>query len=334
MSKKEQIVESFLSKGVLLTPQALEEIEKEPSYVNRQYSEFILTPSSLQSERIITSVSPSSELSTEDFVSYYRDRYEKLSKIIHNRIKKDFISINKISGSGTFYVIAIVKSINRQNNQIDIEDFTGKIKAKIDEKDIESIEVDDVLAFRISSSVIQEVYFPDAPLRPPSSGIGRAFFLPELCISEAPEKEVESVFRKLENQEGIMFIFEKKPDIEKISQLVNKYCKKMKRYVVDISSYPAFPSKGIMSNPLYIEVNKIKFLLTSSKDVLKKRHIGKIITSSIDSFVLEEIPDIIFSPGPPLTKNYKSTTLVSTGSLLSDPRIIIIDLSSREISKL
>jgi predicted phosphodiesterase len=71
--------------------------------------------------------------------------------------------------------------------------------------------------------------------------------------------------------------------------------------------------------------------------MLNKRYIGKDKTKFIfdkDYLVLEEVPDIVVfgHTHNPNIINFKSITLVNPGSLLTEFKPVVIDLSTRDYS--
>jgi len=115
----------------------------------------------------------------EDFVSHFRNRFNKLKEILQSHAElENLVSIGKISGNRQkMSLIGIVseKSITKNKNIIlEIEDLTGKIKVLInkDKKEVyeraEEIVPDAVLGFIGSGSreifFVNGVVFPEATL--------------------------------------------------------------------------------------------------------------------------------------------------------------------------
>ncbi|MDI6798444.1 MAG: hypothetical protein QMD12_00360 [Candidatus Aenigmarchaeota archaeon] len=74
-------------------------------------------------------------------------------------------------------------------------------------------------------------------------------------------------------------------------------------------------------------------------NLLKKRHINPVFSNRIyekDPFLLDLVPDIFVSGffHYPSAMNYKGTTIITTGSFVSEPIFWLINLRTREIIKL
>ncbi len=352
---REQIVESFFKKEQLLTKEALDFLEGRDveEFLNREYKNIVLMEADFVSGiRIIKNlIHKPKEATTEDFLKFYTSKYEKLRKIIMERLPKDYISLNKLDSSrNEVYVIGIVKDIKDTTDKkiIELEDPTATVAVIFDknEKPAE-VELDDVIAVKATAAgkVIygKQILFPDTPLRQPAKGVGKACFISDIAIDESPI-QTEAIFKWLETQDiGTVFVLGRIGDTEKFELLVEKYCTN-KNVVVSVvgKEFPSlsepFQSRRIisLSNPAMLEVGGIKVLLSSSADVqkIKKRHIGK--SDSVlpeDYLVIEDVPDIIHhSSNEPTIQNYKSITLVSAGSPSARFAPVLVDLATREAS--
>jgi predicted phosphodiesterase len=94
-----------------------------------------------------------------------------------------------------------------------------------------------------------------------------------------------------------------------------------------------------LSDPAAVRVGGLTVLLCHdfSVDMLRKRHLGpsdEVLDQ--DYLVLDFIPDIVGygHDHKPLVSNYKSTTLVNAGSLLTQAVPVIVDFQSREWKQL
>ena len=122
----------------------------------------------------------------ENFVKYFRNRYEEISKLLMKRRDvKNLVSLASLPSAKALNeevtVIAMVreKNITRNGNiMLLIEDETGEVRAIIPKDVYENAYVieDDVLAFKGKPTdnffIIKEVIFPDIPL-PTDNSIGK-----------------------------------------------------------------------------------------------------------------------------------------------------------------
>jgi len=195
-----------------------------------------------------------------------------------------------------------------------------------------------------------KIMYPDIPLRPPAKGSGKACFISDLHLNESPIADTERFFSWLEKQEiPYLFIAGDTGDIEKLRGLIDQYCYEKTVFIIpgniDSDEYPQLPvdikGKNIvsLSNPSMIELNNIKILLMHKADItmLKKRYLGKskqILPE--DYLVLEEVPDIVHHghTHEPLITNYKSITLVNSGSVLTEFKPAVIDFSTHDLGQL
>ncbi|MFB5637735.1 MAG: metallophosphoesterase [Nitrosarchaeum sp.] len=125
-------------------------------------------------------VKPGKQIKVEDFVEYFRNRYEEMSKILQENYDfSNLTSITKLeSGNRGSLVIGIVnqKELTKNGNIIlEIEDFSGNIKVLIrsDNKELikeaEDISLDSILGFKGTSNgevmFVDKIIFPDTKLK-------------------------------------------------------------------------------------------------------------------------------------------------------------------------
>ncbi|MEM7819503.1 MAG: metallophosphoesterase family protein [Candidatus Aenigmatarchaeota archaeon] len=357
--EKEEIIKKFLERGRLLTPKAVEFLlEKDINdFLDDNYTTLVLDESSILIKdkiKIIKNlIEKKKEITTEDFISFYKSKYEKMKNIITNRIQKDFISLNKLNlKRNEVYVIGIVKDIKQKEEKkiIELEDMTTTVSAIFDAQEVEGLDLDDVVAVKaISAGNIiygKKILYPDIPLRPPIKGHGKICFISDLHLDEAPLENLTTFLSWFE-KENIKYLFVA-GDIgndEIFEKLINTYCYNKKVFVIpgniDSEEYPQIPkhytSKYIisLSNPSIVEINGVKILIIHKMniDMLKKRYLGRAnIILSEDYLPLEDVPDIVHfgHTHEPQILNYKSVTLVNSGSLLTQFKPVLIDLSTRE----
>lgn len=356
--KKEEAVAEFMKKGKLLTPAALQFLEDKDiqAFLERNYPGIILTEREfLQPNlKIIKSMkSEPEEITTEDMISFYRDMYRRMQQIIVGRIRKDFVSLNKLPNDRKeAHVIGIVREIRQQEEKfvIDLEDLTGSIPVVLD--DVADLEIDDTVAIRgvAAGRVIygKQIIYPDLPLRQPVKGSGKACFVSDLHLEEAPFSDFEK-FMKWFSQQGMDYLFVAGDigNAELFERAVENYAYAKPVIVIpgekESVKYPAAPpaykNRNIvsLSNPAMIELNGVKILLCHkfSQSMLKKRRLGKGGPMKEDFLALEEIPDIVHAghTHEPHVSNYKSVTIANSGSLLTKFMPVIIDLATRDVQQ-
>jgi len=118
------------------------------------------------------------KIEVQDFVKYFRSRYEKIKKILQGRNLENLTSLRKIGNSkGNYSVIVGIldKKITKNKNLIfEVEDMTGtaRILVSKNKKDLfkkaKNVLVDEVVAFSVSGNsdwlFANDVIFPDCAL--------------------------------------------------------------------------------------------------------------------------------------------------------------------------
>lgn len=356
--EKEKIITKFLEKGNLLTPGALDRIasKNEEEIFSKIFNKTILDERDFEDRtfRIIKTLSlKPTVITTDDFLKFYTSKYNKMKKIITDRLQKDFISLNKMdSYRNEVHVIGIIKDISEKSGKkvVEIEDMTTSISVIFENLE-EEIELDDVIAVSgISAGKIlygKKILFPDIPLRQPVKGIGKACFVSDLHLNESPQDEIDKFFSWIEKTDiQHIFIAGDIGDSKMLDSLYNKFLTGKKVYTipgnVDGDEYPQLPiqySNGniiSLSNPAMVELNGLKILIVHDFDIsfLKKRYLGKTrLVMPEDFLVLEDVPDIVHfgHTHQPQITNYKSVTMVNSGSLLEKFSPVVIDFSTRDV---
>ena len=302
------------------------------------------------------------EIKTEDFLHFYQDKYKKMQKIIQGKIKANFVSINKLGGlRKEVTVIGIVKDKKEKEEKqvLELEDMTGAVPVVFSSGvvDTASVDLDDVIAVRgISATRViygKEIIYPDIPLRSASSGSGKACFISDLHLNEAPTTDIKKFFKWF-SQSDIKYLFVAGDivDMAAFEKFIEEFNGR-KTFVIipgnmDNNEYPALPikihEKGekrnivSLSNPAMVELNNIKILLVHdfNLSMLKKRYLGKskdILEE--DYLVLDEVPDIVHCghTHEPFVRNYKSVTIVNSGSPLTEFRPVVVDFNTRAVEQ-
>jgi len=355
---QKKIIQKFMEKGKLLTPSALEFLEDKDidTFLSRNYPGILITETDLSFTlpvmKIVKNITTlPKEITTEDFVSFWRSKYTKMQGIILGRVRKEFTSLNKIDSTRKeVYVIGIVKTIEKKGEKfsVELEDLTATTPVIFD--DIEDLEIDDVIAIKgISAGNViygKQILYPDLPLRSPAKGYDKACFISDIHLEESPASDFETFLKWFVKEDtDYLFVSGDIGDIKLFEELVEEHCYNKTIIVIpgekESQDYPATPinfkNKNIvsLSNPAIIELNGLKILVIHKFDLtmLKKRHLGrtKIITKE-DYLTLEEVPDIVHCghTHEPRVSNYKSVTIINSGSLLTNFSPVIVDFSTRE----
>lgn len=109
----------------------------------------------------------------EDFVRYFRDRYERLESILRGRVNPR--RIDSLQGGRSTAVVGMVKDVRAtrsDNRLVELEDPSGSVNVVLSDEDVETADrlvVDEVVAVegRVSGDgevvYVDDVYFPDVP---------------------------------------------------------------------------------------------------------------------------------------------------------------------------
>lgn len=352
---KNEIVGEFFKQGHLLTDEALTIIEETgvEEFLARKLPFIIDSHDLHRPYKVLMNLTyRKKEITTEDFVKFYNSKYEKMKEIITARIQKNFVSLNKIDSTRSeVHVIGIVKEIkeNDQRKVVELEDTTTSIPVILE--DLEDLELDDVVAIRaVSGGKVlfgKKILYPDMPLRNPTIGTGRACFVSDLRLDESSSRDIEIFFEWFSQQDiPYLFVAGRMGDKELFEKYVERYCYIKTIFVIaDDSEYPNMPQTFgsgrivSLSNPAMVELGGLKILMCQKADIkmLKKRYLGKSKTIlDEDYLVLTDVPDIVhcgYSDEPYIT-NYKSATIVNSGSLLGEFKPIVIDFATRDVEKI
>ncbi len=330
---RKYIVRKFLEMGYLLTPEALEFLEKnkniEKILETFHSKNFIITIDELTSFevpkidriKILKNIlSFPDKLKKNDFLKFYLSRYEQYKKIIEERISLNFTSISSLkNGMKDVSIISMIHEIKESDSFVKllVDDPTGEIIAIVDKKIYdELVNVDDVLVLtgdvRMENGKavleVKKILWPDVPLRSPIKGYGRICVISDLHLDEAPISSFIN-FLKWFNEQDIkyLFVLGDLGDIKKFEELINEHLIREKIIFTipgerDEKRYPGIPihfeNENIvsLSNPSLVELNGVKILLIHKFDrnMIKKRCLGKPnYILEKDFLVLDEIPDLI-----------------------------------------
>ncbi len=358
--QKDEIVRRFLEKGKLLSPDALAFLEN-TEFSNDAYGNSIVIEKpkfkkESEAYRIIKNLTEKpSEVGTGDFMRFFISKYEKMKAIIAERVQQDFVSLNKTDNfRSEIHVIGLVKEIKHQDKWIiELEDMTGAMTVVFEDQP--AVELDDVIAVRaISAGRVlygKKIIYPDIPLRQPTTGSGTACFVSDLHLNETARSDQERFFSWFEGRNiPYLFIAGDIGDNNVLETMIDKYCKDKTVFAIPGNvdtdkDYPQLPEKFnnknivSLSNPAMVEINGVKILLVheGSIEMLKKRYLGKSkLILPEDFLALEEVPDIVHcghSHGPHVM-NYKSVTMLNSGSLLGDFKPVVVDFETRNAEQI
>jgi len=363
MNEKE-IIDKFMKRGFLLSKDALEFLKtKDDVYINDVVRRINSDKTILDKEDVVLEEEYKilkclkevpNELTTEDFLSFYKSKYEKMRRIVRERMNKEFVSINKLSNfRNEVWVMGIVKDIYKKDEKtiLELEDVTGYVPITFDFKDVEGVDLDDFIVVRAVGTKKmlfgKKILFPDIPLREPVFGKGRGCFISDIHLNEAPSKDFSFFLEWFQSHDiDYLFIAGDIGDVTLFQELI-KTIPYRKVFVipgnVDKKEYPSLPlnveGNNIvsLSNPAMVEINGLKILIIHDFNLtfLKKRYLHSGQPKRIlkeDFLVLEDVPDVVHygHTHEPLIRNYKSVTIVNSGSLLTNFKPVVIDFSTRE----
>ena len=362
MTTKNEIIKKFLDKGSLLSPEAVHFLEDKnvEELLKTEYRKLILTERDFQFSkvRIIKNLTEKpKELTTDGYLKFYNDKYEKMRGIILERIQKDFVSINKLDAlRQEVNIIGIIREIKKKENKttVEIEDLTGSVQGIFEEIPANISENDVVAVTGVSAGKVlyaKKIILPDIPLRQAKKGFDKICLISDLSLDETPIHEVERFLRWFETQNvRFLIISGDVGDKKKFEDMINRFCYNKTVIVASGNNgtdkeYPnlaeQYENKNIISvsNPSAIEINNLIILMVHrfNLEMLKKRYLGesKVILPE-DYLVLDVIPDIVLCgyTKKPEISNYKSVTIINAGSPLTDFRPVVIDLSTRETEQI
>jgi len=121
----------------------------------------------------------SGKIEINDFVKYFRSRYESIKKILEMRDFDNLSSIRRIgSMNGVWTIIAMVSSkriTKNKNLLIEVEDLTGTSIVLVNKensklfKEARNLMLDDIVAFKVSGSIkilfANNIIYPDSNLK-------------------------------------------------------------------------------------------------------------------------------------------------------------------------
>lgn len=309
----------------------------------------------------------SAEISVSDISSILNKRYEKIAKILERRLELvNLISIGKIGSKKNFSIIGMVREKNEYENSLLIEDRTGEIKVFFEEEDsLRKIVEDEVIGLvckkKEENFYAEKVIFPDIPLKKEIKKSEKD--LKTIFISDFHLDREKNYFEELIN-----FLEKEKFDIVFVLGDVSSNPNDIKNFFSSFNSKEKIFVTGEIDKKVDVDAKVFKefaflnleglivlvmhgFLLEKYLknfgnvrdmllEILKKRHLSPTFDVKLcvndEILMIDPIPDIFACAhfhNASLT-NYKGTTIISTGSFITQPIYWIINLKSREILKL
>lgn len=301
-------------------------------------------------------------LLVENYVNHFNKKYEKIKKILESRLDLvNPISIGKISNkTKKFSIIVFVKEKFEDNRSILAEDSTGETVLFFKEKakgEFNNLLLDDLIGLvceRINNEIyIERTVWPDIPLKREINKTKDeiyCLFLSGLDVDDEKFKK-ESYKKFLEwiekaNYENLLIFSFSENGIA----IMNKNDIVLGGEA-ELNKMP-LPLALKIGNQISILLANDRFLLDYKKtlntasentllSLLKRRDLdpsllhGKQLYED-DPYSIDTVPDIFVSDvfGEISSTNYKSTSLLSTGSFLSTPFFWLVNLKNREVIKL
>jgi DNA polymerase II small subunit/DNA polymerase delta subunit B len=327
-----EIIDRFLEKGVLLSPDVMNKIKEEE--VEELLTKFdkkkiVLTDDFYcfargKGVKVVEEYKKESEVKRiTNFVDFYNKRFEFLREILMEKLGQEKItSINKLN-VGEATVIGMVRE--KKDNGFSLEDSTGSVFCKSDKNVLE----DDVVAakgnFNKKEFSAEKIFYPDIPLKNNVNTTGEEC---HVLFTKNLSKDPEGVH--------YIFAFGGEPDVlnKTNSWIVTKKDKIKKG-----------PKHVGLNLPGVVEVEGIKIMIfdasfdelkkkTGEKDekklitsLLQRRHLLPFVYMENDPYLIEDIPDLIFFPGKePFFLNYKGVSAVS----VTDKKSFLVNLKTRD----
>ena len=335
------LIEKFLEKGILLSPEAkakIKEDEIKKLIANVDDKNVVLTGDILSliktdSVKVVNEYKKRDEIKRiGNFVDFYNKRFEFLRDILKEKLNVEKItSINKLNG-GDVTVIGMVKDKN--DDGFAVEDSTGSVFCISDESILE----DEVVAikgkFEKKKLHEEKIFYPDIPL---SKKVNTT---KDDCMALFTKKLSSRISQK-HSHVPYIFTFELEPGISN----------EQKRWIVTKKGNVEKDSKKLGLNlPFVVEaggiiilvfemehMNDIKKKLNIDDEkkvvisLLKRRHLLPFVYMDKDPYLIKKIPDIIFFTGgkESFFLNYKGVSVVS----VSNEKSFLVNLKTRDFEE-
>ena len=310
------------------------------------------------------------KLTPDDYTNIFTKRLEVMKNIFSQKTgQSNLISINKISPrTKKFSIIGMVKETDTNNNTIILEDNTGEIEIQLQNKPIfKEIVEDEILNITCEKTgeivVGESVFFPDMSIKREINKTKDdvyCFFISDLHMDSDSFNKTYYInyINWLENEKEKINIFvvgDVSTRIKDIEKLLSDTPKRHNISIIKGEIDP--PMEKLLQNPHNVQIGNVNMVLFHNPklnhyinlwgspekaiaNLLKKRHLDPIFTADTtiynkDPYLLETTPDIIVAGHThiPTNTNYKGTTILTLGSLISQPIFWLMNLRTREIFK-
>jgi DNA polymerase II small subunit/DNA polymerase delta subunit B len=296
---REAVVRELTKKGIIVTPEMLEEpglaiVQKQTGQipVSRKPPKTKLSVKVARPERL-------PRMSVDDFASYYNSRYSGLRDILLK--KTPAVSINKARES--FSEVSVIGMVKERNSQgFVLEDTTGEIPVMSNDE----VREDDVVgvkgAIREGRLFQKELVWPDIPTDNQTRSVPGMVLLLSTFLDEN--------IRKASQDFSLMFIPER-PGTELTEEEDRKLITALPN-----PSPVSVNKKGTTFNLLIYNpgrpVPKQEVL-----EMLKRRHLSpdkREISTTTDPYLIEPVPDLFWIiSGERHTERYRGVTVITTG---------------------
>jgi len=303
--EKDAVVKKLLSRGIMITPQALEEMKDDEAiaFLREEDNKKTTLVKDENAGKLICTVKKTpmpEKITTEDAINDNTMRYEKLRKILLKKV--DAVSISNVGRNSTkICVVGLVKEKNADG--FTIEDTTGEMLVKT-KKNANS---DDVVAvngwMRENVLFADDIIYPDIPINreinvmdvrilltseggaPPQKA--DAILTPDTLITEGNERRLPNpawVFLEKDNKNAVVLVYR---------------------------------AAGKMEKETALSWLRKRFICTENGPILN------------NDMILETVPDILWLIGEnePWTENYKGVSVISFGRR----KRAMIDMKARKI---
>ncbi len=311
--------------------------------------------------------------SISDFTNFFSSRYEELRKLLVKHLDLvNLISINRISPkTRKFSLIVMVREKDETEMSMIVEDFTGEQTIFFEDREnfnfILEGEVLGIVCEKEGERVfVKKVVFPEIPLKREISKTNDdifCLFVSDFHIDDKNfnKKSFEKFLDWINNSEyRKLYVFILGDISSRIEDIENLFKNLPKNYYYIWLKGEIDPEieteKIFVKSPCFLRLEKsLNFLilhpamtfppswssLTPSKLILsflKKRQLPSL-TKEIyvkDPYIIDIIPDFMVS-GHFHTQsflNYKGTTILTTGSFITEPVFWLANLKTRETIKI
>ncbi len=332
------LVKDFLDKGILLSPGVVGKVKKKDlkEITKKMGRKVVVTGEVLCAVRgtgveILREHKKLDETKRiTEFVDFYNKRFEFLRGLLEEKLEIEKItSINKLN-TGRVTVIGMVREINDKGFKI--EDSTGSVFCRSDERLLE----DEVVAvagnFDRKDLCAEKIIYPDIPLNKKIN----------LTKEDCRVLFTKKLTKEPSHEPSHIFTFDLNPEIlGSISAEIITKKEGLKKgpgrtglglpSLLEISGVKifVFENKEMEEIKKKTEIKDEKNLITS---LLKRRHLLPHVYTEGDPYLLKDIPDIIFFSGgkESFFLNYKGVSIVSVAGKES----FLVNLKTRDYEEL